>query len=160
MHLPKSLQIWEVILSHHMIMVSWSVLWDSRHCMVQCDNGLCNKGSFVNPERWVRSPLCSPQEMKHHWISMSRLFPESPSRSYLVCLGDSEILFPTKQILTYVSALETSPFERMWISLGDISHVYFFKVRFCDLPLLLGKISVFLRESNHRGLSFLTCNLL
>lgn len=122
--LSKSLRIWEVILSHHMILVSWCVLRDRRRCMVQCDNGLCNKGSFVNPERWVRSPLCSPQEMKHHWISMSRLFSESPSRSYLVCLGDSEISFPTKQILTFVSALETLTLKRMWISLGAISRLF------------------------------------
>jgi len=138
------------------LVVSWCVLRDWRCCMVQCDN----KGSFVNPERWVRSPLCSPQEMKRHWISMSRLFSESSSQSYLVCLSDSEILLPTKHILTSISALETLTLKRMWISLGTISYVSFFKVRFCDWPLLLEEISVFLRESNHRGLSFLTCNVL
>lgn len=125
-----------MILSHHMIMVSCAVLWDSRRCLVQCDNGLCNKASFVQPERWVRSPLYSPQEMKHHWSPMSCSFSESPSQLYLVCLGDSEILFPTKQILTYVSALETLTLKRAQISLGA---AFIFSRCVCDLPLLLGK---------------------
>lgn len=157
MDFSKSLQIWEMILSHHMIMVSCAVLWDSRRCLVQCDNGLCNKGSFVNRERWVRSPLCSPQEMKHHWSPMSCSFSESVSPVLFGLVGWLRNIISNQTNSDVCFSPWDLRLKRTRISLGAT----FISSRcICDSLLLLGKIGVFLRESNHRGLSFLTCNLL